>query len=574
MRTQRLVVAAGLATALLISGAGCSGGSPQAAPHTPATSIALAPPTATEPVAKRPNILVIETDDMRWDDLRWMPNVRRLIARKGLDFKNSFAPYPLCCPSRASFLTGEYAHNHHVYSHLNPWGFKAFDDHLTLATQLQGVGYRTALIGKYLNGYGQQPMRGANVSSLHYVPPGWTQWLAGSDHLWSPGQKIQGNTYDYFDLVQNINGAIKNWPGQYSTDVLARQTRSLIERWRKGPKPWFIWWTPVAPHFGTPEESDDPRPTLATDGMRTTWPTPARPDWVKGYFDKTITHGLGTPPNHLAEPNVSDKPSYIRNRPELDPAEKAAETSLTRQRAESLFVLDIQIGRTLSRLSRTGQMKNTLIMFTSDNGYYLGEHRKRQGKINLHEPSLRVPLLLAGPGVPHGSRYDPATTVDIAPTLAAYAGTTMPGADGIDLRPIITGGDQGWIRPVVTEGMMENPMYETARHLPGSPLNTRGLRLGRWKLTRYKTGETELYDLLKDPLELHSLQDVAKDQPILRRMNRLFARYENCKQAQCSAPLPADLQLTPAQEKALTDAEIRATNRYYGNAPISAPFVR
>ena len=131
---------------------------------------------------------------------------------------------------------------------------------------------------------------------------------------------------------------------------------------------------------------------------------------------------------------MSDKPRYLRRLPELTQAERDALTTVTRQRAESLLVLDVQIGHTISRLSTSGQLRNT-VLFTSDNGYYLGEHRKRQGKINLHEPSLRVPLIVAGPGVPRGRRYDPVTTVDLAPTLASYAGTWMPGADGIDLPP-------------------------------------------------------------------------------------------------------------------------------------------
>jgi hypothetical protein len=137
----------------------------------------------TEAPQKHPNMLVIETDDMRWDDLRWMPSVRRLIQRRGLSFENSFAPYPLCCPSRSSFLSGKYTHNHHVYTHLEPYGFAAFQDRHTIATVLQGAGYHTALVGKYLNGYGEQYLR-SDKSSLHYVPPGWDQWYASSDHLW------------------------------------------------------------------------------------------------------------------------------------------------------------------------------------------------------------------------------------------------------------------------------------------------------------------------------------------------------------------------------------------------------
>ena len=134
-------------------------------------------PDASAAPHKRPNVLVIETDDMRWDDLRWMPNVRRLVQRRGLSFENSFAPYPLCCPSRSSFLSGRYTHNHHVYTHLEPYGFAAFPDRRSIATVLQGAGYQTGLVGKYLNGYGEQYLRSGG-SSLNYVPPGWDQWYA------------------------------------------------------------------------------------------------------------------------------------------------------------------------------------------------------------------------------------------------------------------------------------------------------------------------------------------------------------------------------------------------------------
>ena len=238
---------------------------------------------------------------------------------------------------------------------------------------------------------------------------------------------------------------------------------------------------------------------------------------MKGRFDKRITHGSGTPLKGSAEKDVSDKPSYLRKLPELTAAEKSAETEITRQRAESLYALDVQIRRTLAHLRRLGQLKRTVVMFTSDNGYYLGEHRKRSGKINLHEPSLRVPLVIAGPGVPRGRRYDPITTIDLAPTLASYAGTTMAGTDGTSLLPTIRGGDQGWSRAVVTEGMMGFGRYGEEYQLGREPLDTRGLRLGRWKLTRYSTGEAELYDLLTDPLELKNLNRVPRYAGTLRR---------------------------------------------------------
>jgi N-acetylglucosamine-6-sulfatase len=534
-------------------------------PHPRQTLVTPEPPAAQEPKQARPNVLVIEADDMRWDDLRWMPNVRRLLQRRGLTFENSFAPYPLCCPSRASFLTGMYAHNHHVYSHEEPFGFASFHDRRTIATVLQKAGYQTALVGKYLNGYGQQPVRRTGRSSLLYEPPGWTQWLAGSDHQWQPWDLLHGNTYDYFDLTQNVNRTIRSFPGRYSTGVMAAQTRRLLTTFGRSKAPWFIWWTPIAPHHGSPNEPDDPQPSLRSDGDVTRWETPARPDWVKGRFDRQITHGAGTPLTGSAEEDVSDKPRYLRRLPELSLAERAAETEVTRQRAESLFVLDVQIGRTISRLSASGQLANTVIMFTSDNGYYLGEHRKRQGKINLHEPSLRVPLIIAGPGVPKGRRFDPVTTVDMAPTLASYAGVRMPGADGIALNPLIADGDRGWDRAVVTEGMMSEGSYAKHHRLGPTPLNTRGLRLGRWKITRYSTGETELYDLRTDPLELMNLSRVPRYAAVLSGLEQLYRTYSDCRRHECRAKLPPGWRLTPDEERRLTQHELRATTRYFAN---------
>jgi len=536
----------------------------RAVPSPGQTLITPASPEAHEPKQKHPNVLVIETDDMRWDEMRWMPNVRRLIQRKGLTFENSFAPYPLCCPSRASFLTGEYAHNHHVYSHLPPFGFASFHDRRTIATVLQKAGYRTGLIGKYLNGYGQQKVRRTGRPSLHYVPPGWTQWMAGSEHIWNAGDPVQGNTYDYFNLVQNVNGAIVASPGRYSADVMAEQTRHLIGRFGREPHPWFIWWTPIAPHHGLPVESDDPGTTPRTDRFSTTWVTPARPDWVKGRFDAQITHGAGTPAKGSAEADVSDKPRYLRKLPELTAQERAAETEVTRQRAESLFALDVQIGQTISELSRSGQLANTVIMFTSDNGYYLGEHRKRQGKVNLHEPSLRVPLVIAGPGVPVGRRYDPVSTVDLAPTLAAYAGTRMPAVDGVSLQRLIANGDSGWNRPVVTEGRMPVGRYATRHRLGPSPLNTRGLRLGRWKFTRYSTGESELYDLKRDPLELTNLRRDPRYAGVLADLMALYRKYADCRGSSCLDDLPRNYEVSAAESRRITARQKRATRAYFG----------
>ena len=558
-----------LAMAVVATLGACASTTRPTAPTASAQGAGGAPPPIVGGARGRPNVLVIETDDMRSDELRWMPNVRRFIADRGLTFENSFAPYPLCCPSRSSFLTGKYAHNHHVLSHVPPWGFHAFDDSDTLATRLQSGGYATALIGKYLNGYGKQPIHGTDKPSLEYVPPGWSAWFAGSDHLWRPGETyrgtpMHGSTYAYFDLTQNIDGRIRNFAGQYSTDVFAEQARSLMTLFGGEQRPWFLWFTPTAPHHGPPGEADDPAPSVRSDGGTTVWKTPARPDWVKGRFDAEITHGLGTPLTHSAEADNTDKPLWLRKLPELSEEEKAAETTVTRQRAEALFALDRQIGEMLRTLRDTGQYDRTVIAFTSDNGYYLGEHRKRQGKIELHEPSLRVPFLIAGPGIPQGRRYDPITTVDMAPTIAAMAGIgPMPNADGIDMTSVIEHGDRGWNRPVVTEGLMGEYPRSVRQTGFDSALNTRGIRLGRWKLTEYSTGESELYDLGSDPLELENLSGDPVYADVLAEMRELWLRYEDCAGKACAAALPQKWRTSVDRTKVITDHEARSVEQYY-----------
>jgi arylsulfatase A-like enzyme len=528
--------------------------------------VAIAAHLGTPRASSRPNVLVITADDMRADDLRWMPRTRHLLAARGITFRNSFTTNPLCCPARASFLTGRYSHNHRVLSVVSPYGFGAFDDSTTLGTRLRRTGYRTALVGKYLNGYGTMPTFRGHNPSLHYVPPGWTQWYGSSDHLWRPGQWPGGNTYNYMHLTSNVNGRLRTWPGRYTTGVTAGQTQYLLRRFGSASpaRPWFIWWTPVAPHHGGPEEPDDPGTIRHSDGTPELWVTPARPAWVKHRFDPVITHGAGTPPDRQAERDVSDKPRYIRHYPSLSPHEKRAERDVTRQRAEALYVLDLQIGYTLTALRRSGQASRTIVVFTSDNGYYLGEHRKRQGKVTLHEPAIRVPLIVAGPGIPHGVRYDPATVEDLGVTIAGWAGTRLLRADGHNLQNNIANGDHGWTRPVVVEGLMREPAYANATvdHATMRGLNTAGIRTGRFAMLRYSTGETEVYDLSRDPLELHSLHG-PKSTDLRRLLLKTWRQYAGCAGSQCQVALPSRLQTTTAQNRRITNHQNQTRHRYY-----------
>ena len=513
----------------------------------------------------RPNVMVVMMDDMRSDELQYIPNVRRYVRDRGLHFTNSFSPYPLCCPARSSFLLGQYAHNHGVLFHRSPYGFGSIDDSRTIATAMKASGYRTAMVGKYLNLYGVQRSRVTGRSSVRYVPAGWDNWMTGLDTIWPVGSPYAGNTYDYFSFTQNINGTVVLHPGQYSSDVVGNEVNNLLGGYAKGPrKPWFMWVTPVAPHFGGPLEPDDPKDYTEADGRVQNFATPARPDSVKGRFDTVLTHAPGTRVHGPSEADVSDKPRNISRFLETTPTENRRVLQIERQRAESLYVFDRNFGRMVAKLKQTHQWRNTLIMFTSDNGYYTGEHRQRQGKIKPHEPVIHVPLLVAGPDVPRGVRRSPVTTFDLTDTILDIAGATLPKTDGESKADLIYGKDRGWTYPMLTEGLI--PEVRGKRFtFTGHGLTEVGVRTGRWKFVRYANGDQELYDLLRDPLELTSRIGQPEYAGVQREMRRLWNRYQDCFEDLCRLPLPAKYRTTVAELAEQNQAATRDARRYYDN---------
>ncbi len=543
------------------SGAAVVAPSPGTVPHGRAVGIPV-PPSAEG----RPNIIVVMLDDMRSDEMRFAPNARRFVRHRGLDFRNSFSPYPLCCPARASFLLGQYAHNHGVLYHNAPYGFGALDDHRTIAGRLQQAGYRTALVGKYLNRYGEQPSRVTGGPSEHYVPAGWSDWMVGIETPFPAGSPNAGNTYDYFAFTQNISGRTVPHTGQYSSTVIGRQVRHLIGKYHRSDHPFFMWVTPVAPHSGAPVESDDPAPYRETPHWVQQFPTPARPDWVKGRFDSAVTHAFGQPANGgPAEADVSDKPQNIRKWRETTPIERLRLRDVERQRAESIYAWDVEFGKMIRRLKQAGEYDNTVIVFTSDNGYYLGEHRQRVGKIKAHEPVLHVPLVVAGPGIPHGVRYDSITTLDLTATVLDLAGARrLPAMDGRSLAPEMTGPDQPWTVPVVTEGLILDVRRRPGNGLPPG-LTTSGIRTPRYKLIRYANGDAELYDLLRDPNELTSVWTDPAYAGIRHQLVALWEQYKECRAAACRVPLPDSLQEDPDALAAQDRHARRERKEYYGD---------
>ncbi len=360
------------------------------------------PPTRATPPLDRPNIVVILTDDQRWDTLWAMPTVQRELVGRGVRFDEAFVVNPLCCPSRVSFLTGQYSHTSGVYSNRPPdGGFDAFvRDGSTLATWLHDAGYRTALVGKYLNQYG--------ATDETYIPPGWDRWVA-----------FTGAGPGYLDYDLNVDGVVEHHGAadeDYSTDVLAEHAEAFVRDAPPG-RSVFLWMTPFAPHGGAIPAT---RHATAFGGLE-----PARPP----SFD---------------EVDVSDKPPYIRNLEPLGPTVEAGIDELRRDQYRTLLAVDEAVGRMIDALADTGRLENTIIVFASDNGFSWGEHRWRY-KVAPYEENIRVPMVI---------RWDRYTSepwverritlnIDVAPTLADAAGVRAVGADGSSLLPILKGAASG-----------------------------------------------------------------------------------------------------------------------------------
>lgn len=554
--TLTAVACALAGTALLTAHRAPATAGPEAAGTTVRAAVA-------SPLPKRPNIVVVMADDMRVDDLAFAPRIRKLLRRNGVEFENSFSPYPLCCPARASFLTGQLAHNHEVYWHNKPYGYGVFDDSRTIATALKARGYRTGFVGKYLNGYGVMRSKVSGRPSYRYVPRGWTDWAAA---IQNPGGKgIHGGAYVYFDTPFNVDGRIDNrYRGKYQTNVMTDFAVRMVKRFHRARKPFLLSLNYVAPHHGAPHEADDPGRVRDRRGKARKFGTPARPNWVKGRYDDLVRRPAGVPRRGgPAERNVSDKPAFFRRLPRLNKAERRALTELTRQRAESILVMDRQVARLVRQLKRSGEWRKTVLMFTSDNGYFLGEHRQRTGKVKAHEPSLRVPLLMTGPGMRGGEkRYDPATTVDVTATILDLAGAKAPRrADGTSLLPTLLRGDRGWSAPVVTESTHGPRGHAKGFHDARTSI---GVRTSRWSYHRHRNGAVELYDLVKDPRQLRSRHDDPDYAQVRRELYRLWREVKDCRGAGCKVTLPDSLAADADTNRSRTRRYWQVIDRYYG----------
>jgi N-acetylglucosamine-6-sulfatase len=490
-------------TSVVIAGAilagACSGGS-----KTSSTST-----TTAGAAAARPNIVFILTDDLSWNliNSRFAPHIVAL-QHQGETFSNYFVADSLCCPSRSTIFTGLFPHDTKVVTNVGPdGGFQKFQseglDKKTFAVALQHAGYSTSMLGKYLNGYGNPRMNAATAP----IPPGWSDW------------HVSNNTgYREFNFLLNDNGAVNRYKGQqkYGVDVVNSDAQSFIKR--AGSHPFMVEVATFAPH-----SPFTPAPRNAND-----FP------------------GLTEPRDPSFNTNNVDPPAWLGQRAALGPTQVAAIDAIYRKRAQAVEAVDKLVADTEATLAAEHLTKHTYIVFTSDNGYHLGQHRLDRGKQTAFDTDIRVPLIVAGPGVP-ANRVVPqvAQNVDLYPTFVQLAGGTPSAAiEGHSLVPLLhpssaapdwrtvalvehRGGNTDPADPDFEGGGSDPTTYEAIRvsavHMPGfsGPVDAVYVEYAD------RERETEYYDIAKDPYEL---TNVAKDLTAAQRaeLHKTVTTLESC----------------------------------------------
>ena len=444
------------------------------------------------PQQQAPNIVFILTDDQALSDMAYMPNVKSLLSDQGMTFANHYVTLSLCCPSRVTGLRGQFAHNTKIFDNSAPdGGFAAVYslglEQSTVATWLTSAGYRTAMMGKYLNGYPD------TAPTKAYIPPGWTEWVSPND----------GNPYKEYNYTLNVNGQDEvhgETAADYLTDVLSAKAVDFVNRSidQHPTQPFFLYLASYAPHApATPA----PRHANLFPGMKA---------------PRTASFN---------EADVSDKPAWVQAQPLLTDTQIADIDDLYRKRLQSLQAVDEMVKVLVDTLQAKGQLSNTYIFFASDNGYHQGQHRLDSGKMTAFEEDLRVPLVVRGPGVAAGSTAtDMTANVDYASTFAEIAGAAAPSfVDGRSLLPLLQGQSPAdWRQALLLEHKtVKSPDQQLlARNgtlEPADPFDKvigagesrpdispfSGLRtVDGMTYVEYEDGDFELYDNKADPAQL------------------------------------------------------------------------
>jgi arylsulfatase A-like enzyme len=429
-----------------------------------------APASAARFKDSRPNIIFILTDDQPYHTVDYMTTVKNQLMAKGIVFENGFVTTPLCCPSRASILSGQYAHNHKVYTDRMPLGgAPKYDDSKSAAIWLQKAGYRTAYFGKYLNGYEELTPSG-------YVPPGWDVWKAFLGKNLSNDDV--GNLQYFFNFSLSENGKNVTYPkskANFSADVITNDALAFIRDSRDTP--FFMtlgYYNPHSPYIAAPRHNESFR--VGKDY----W------DWVQY-----------RPPN-FNEKDISDKPAYIGTLSPLSPTEI---DTAHKQILRSLLSVDDGVASILAALQKAGLSENTIIVYLSDNGLTLGDHRFGAAKNCPYEACVKVPFIVYAPKYySHRVESKIVANIDLAPTFADWAGVPIPDyVNGTSMMPLLKSASAKWRDQILFEH------WPTEQGVGSMIPEFYSVRTMEWKYTEYVTGETELYDLVNDPYELQNL---------------------------------------------------------------------
>jgi arylsulfatase A-like enzyme len=409
-------------------------------------------------------------DDMPPGMVEDLPRLQSLLSERGLSFSSFYVPAPQCCPSRASFLRAQYPRNTGVLANGPPQGgVSAFrnngNESSTIATWLDDAGYRTALIGKYMNDYEKIPK---------HVPRGWDRWFvyAGKGKYKNYLISDEGKVRAYGK--QKGKKKSKNKAKHYQTDVLTRKGIEFINS-TPDATPLFLFLSPATPHEpATPANRHQKAPVARSGAPR---------------------------PPSFNEEDMSDKPSIWSRQGSLSGKRIKEIDGLYARQLRSMFAIEDMIVDTTAALDANGRLDNTYIVFFSDNGFHHGEHRIASGKNTPFEESIRSPLIVVGPGVPAGASTDAMTNVvDLGPTFAEMAGVNAPAfVDGRSLLGIFQSGDTpaNWRDAVVSE------------LLKGAKGGFVAMRLDDYAYIGYGDGDRELYDLSEDPYQLDNIYDSA-----------------------------------------------------------------
>ncbi|MEU6554402.1 sulfatase [Streptomyces sp. NPDC046915] len=452
--------------------------------------------------ANGPNVVYVLTDDLAWNLVKYMPHVRQM-EENGTTFTNFFVTDSLCCPSRSSIFTGQYPHNTGVFTNNgNDGGYGAFmrnnDEQKSFGPALQRAGYRTGFMGKYLNGYQPGDRHG---TSKPYVPPGWDEW------------DVAGDGYPEFNYNLNENGRVVRYghePRDYLTDVLSKKATSFIRSSAKSGKPFMLEVATFAPHGPfTPAPRDE-----------NTYPGLTAP--------RTDAYDKAT----LNAPKWQQALSPLTSKEQQDIDEKFA------KRVRSVQAVDMMIGRLENTLEAQGLAGDTYIVFGSDNGFHMGEHRLRPGKQTAYDTDIKVPMMVTGPGVPAGRHVSQlAENIDMNPTFQELAGVKPPSTvDGRSLAGLMHGRtEEDWRQALLVEhhrAASKNGDPDAASDNSGDPPDYEALRTADALYVEYADGESEFYSTTSDPDELNNR---AASLPNEQRasLHQTLTALRSCKGASC-----------------------------------------